>query len=57
MKTNNLTVVHNEPEKTKRVLPEQKPKPLNPPVFEDATVDMYNPGVKWLFGIMKIERK
>jgi len=49
-----LRVIKNELRSEKRVLPEQKPKPLNPPVFEVDLVDMHNPGLKWYFGLERM---
>ncbi len=49
-----LRVIKNELRSEKRVLPEQKPKPLNPPKFDESPehrIDFWNPNLKWLFGI------
>jgi len=48
-----LRVIKNELRSDKRVLPEQKPKPLNPPVFEVDLVDMRNPGIRWLYSLIR----
>lgn len=48
-----LLLIKNE-FKTNRVLPEVKPKPLAPPVFEVDLVDMRNKNIKWYFALIKI---
>lgn len=49
----NLLLIKNEFKTTKRVLPEVKPKELNPPVFEVKLIDFENPGIKWHYSITK----
>lgn len=48
----NLLLIKNE-FKTKRVLPEQKPKALNPPKFETDLIDFWNPGLKWWMSVKR----
>jgi len=48
-----LRVIKNELRSEKRVLPERKPKPLNPPRFETELVDMRNPNIKWLYSLIR----
>jgi hypothetical protein len=44
-------VAKNELRSEKRVLPQSKPMPLVPPVFEIDLVDMTNKGIKWYYAL------
>ena len=54
MKTSALKIVKTEQPEVKRVLPERKPKPLNPPQFKVELIDFYNPGLKWWSSLERI---
>lgn len=47
-------VIKNELRSEKRVLPEQKPKALNPPVFKVELIDFHNHGLKWYTSLFRI---
>jgi len=52
-----LKIVKQEQSEVKRVLPEIKPKSLNPPQFETELINFYNPNIKWWSCLERIQLK
>lgn len=54
MRNTTLKIIKNEFRESKRLLPECKPKALNPPRFEVELIDMRNPNVRWFYSLIKM---
>lgn len=54
MRNTTLKIIKNEFRESKRLLPECKPKALNPPRFEIDLIDMRNPNVRWFYSLIKM---